>query len=273
MEKKGVTISDAEFNSMVTFVYNKYGIDLKKKRQLVESRLAYILKTRNIKDFETYLKLIHSDEAEMQIFLNRITTNHSYFARETEHFDFLKDTILPQLEKSKAKEYRIWSAGCSSGQEAYNIAMAIDQYFGSRKGDIDTKILATDISSNVLSKAQRGVYTYDVISGLPPQWIEKYFKKMPSGEYQVIDRIRNEVIFRKGNLMEPFQVKKPFDIIFCRNVMIYFDNDTTLNLINKFYDATAVNGYFFIGHSENVDKDKTRYEYVKPAIYQKKGRK
>lgn len=264
-----INITDAEFDKMVSFVYSKYGIDLKKKRQLVESRLTYILKQKNISHFDQYLKLIHSDEAEMQVFLNRITTNHSYFAREMEHFDYLLKTVLPQLEKTNHSEFRIWSAGCSGGQEAYNIAMAIDDYFGSRKGNLDTTILATDISSNVLTKAQKGVYTHDVINGLPAEWINKYFNKLPSGEYQVIEKIRREVVFRKGNLMEPFQVKKPFDIIFCRNVMIYFDTETTQKMVEKFYNATALNGYLFIGHSESVDKNRTKYECVVPAIYKK----
>ncbi|MFI3114702.1 MAG: protein-glutamate O-methyltransferase CheR [Clostridia bacterium] len=270
-----ISITDQEFDTMVKFVYGKYGIDLKKKRQLVESRLAYILKSKSIDRFEDYLKLINTDENELQLFLNRITTNHSYFAREMEHFDYLLNTVLPELEKTGAREYRIWSAGCSGGQEAYNIAMAIDHYFGSRKGTIDTKILATDISSAVLSKAKDGIYTHDVIDGLPQDWIAKYFIKQPDGRFRVIDKIRQEVIFRKGNLMEPFQIKKPFDIIFCRNVMIYFDNETTQGLVEKFYNATAPNGHLFVGHSESVDKNRTRYEFVMPAIYKKimtKGR-
>lgn len=273
--KNIVSITDEEFEKTIKFVYDKYGIDLKKKRQLVESRLAYSLKTKSIDRFEDYLKLIQKDEAELQLFLNKITTNHSYFAREIDHFEYLLDTVLPQLEKTGAREYRIWSAGCSGGQEAYNIAMAIDHYFGSRKGNIDTKILATDISSAVLTKAKEGVYAQDVIEGLPTEWKSKYFTKQPNGQFRVIDKIRQEVIFRKGNLMEDFQVKKPFDIIFCRNVMIYFDNETTQNLVEKFYKATAPNGHLFVGHSESIDKNRTRYEFVMPAIYKKiitKGR-
>lgn len=270
--QKFISITDTEFDTMIKFVYNKFGIDLQKKRQLVESRLTYILKTKNIQSFDEYLSLIQKDENELQLFLNRITTNHSYFAREIDHFDYLLKTVLPQLEKTGAREYRIWSAGCSSGQEAYNIAMAIDHYFGQRKGSLDTKILATDISSDVLIKAQKGIYAQDVINGLPKDWIDKYFTKLPNNQYQVIDKIRQEVIFRKGNLMEPFQVKKPFDIIFCRNVMIYFDNETTQGLIEKFYNATALNGHLFIGHSESVDKNRTKYECVMPAIYKRTKR-
>ncbi len=267
-----LSISDREFNDMVTYVYGKFGIDLSKKKQLIEGRLSHTLKSKGIKSFGDYLRILKSpstDPTEVQAFLNIITTNHSYFARETEHFDYLVKTVLPELERSRPKVLRIWSAGCSSGQEAYNMAMVIDQYFGNRKSQWDTTILASDISTKVLTKAQEGIYPEDNLTGLPDSWKSNYFKKLPNGHYQVVDKIRNEVVFRTGNLMEPFRVKNPFDIIFCRNVMIYFDKDTTNRLVRKFYDVTADNGYLFIGHSESVDKTTIKYKYVKPAIYKR----
>ena len=267
-----ISITDEEFKDIVSFVYNKYGINLQKKRQLIEGRLSYTLKSKGLKTFSEYMKFIRADKTnqEIQLFLNKITTNHSYFARETDHFDFLTSTALPYLEKIRKKELRIWSAGCSSGQEAYNIAMAIDQYFGPRKQEWDTTILASDISTNVLTKAKEGIYPADNLNGLPEAWKKQYFKALPNGTYQVVDKIRNEVVFRITNLMEPFSYKKPFDIIFCRNVMIYFDQETNTRLIEKFYQANAQNGFLFIGHSESVDKTRTKYDCVKPAIYQKK---
>lgn len=264
-------ITDKEFNEMLKFVYQNYGIDLSKKRQLIEGRLSYTLKSRNLKNFSEYLEILKNDKTnqEVQFFLNKITTNHSYFAREIDHFNFLVEEALPALEKSRRKELRIWSAGCSSGQEAYNIAMAIDQYFGPRKKDWDTKILASDISTNVLKQAQEGIYSADNLNGLPKEWIEKYFNKVKGNSYQVTPQIRNEVIFRIANLMEPFQYKKPFDIIFCRNVMIYFDFETTQNLVAKFYQAAAPGGYLFVGHSESIDKNRTKFKYMQPATYKK----
>lgn len=266
-----IQITDKEFQTIVSFVYKNYGIELSKKRQLIEGRLSYTLKAKGFTNFGQYFDMIMSDKGndEMQTFLNKITTNHSYFARENDHFDFLSKVALPYLEKTRRNDLRIWSAGCSSGQEAYNIAMVIDQYFGSRKPNWDTTILATDISTNVLTKAKQGIYSPDNLNGMPPQWLKQYFSKLPNGDFQVSEKIRNEVVFKISNLMEPFVFKKPFDIIFCRNVMIYFDNETTQKTIEKFYNATAPGGYFFIGHSESVDRNRTQYTYLQPAIYQK----
>ena len=270
-----VKITDKEFSTMVQFVHRKYGIDLSKKRQLIEGRLAQTLREKNCSSFEQYLDLLFKDKTGTEItgLLNKITTNHSYFARENEHFEFLVNRVLPYLEKNRpSHDLRIWSAGCSAGQEPYNMAMAIDQYFGPRKRGWDTTILATDISMNVLTKAKAATYPENQLKDVPPMWKQKYFKNLGNGNYQVCDQIRKEVVFKVFNLMDPFQYKKPFDIIFCRNVMIYFDGPTTTNLINKFYNATAPGGYLFIGHSEVIDKDATKYNYIMPAIYQRSER-
>lgn len=264
-------ITDNEFKDIVSFVYKKYGIDLSKKRQLIEGRLSYTLKTKGMTSFGQYMKFLQADSTgeELHTFLNKITTNHSYFARENEHFDFLTTVVLPALEKTRKRELRIWSAGCSAGQEAYNIAMTIDQYFGSRKGQWDTTILATDISTDVLNKAKEGIYPAENLSGLPAHWKSQYFSALPDGRYQVDPKIRKEVVYKISNLMEPFVIKKPFDIIFCRNVMIYFDAETTQRLVNKFYDALSDGAYFFIGHSESLGKQNTQFTYLRPATYQK----
>jgi chemotaxis protein methyltransferase CheR len=266
-----VKISDEEFNTLVDFVYNRYGINLSKKRQLVEGRLSHTIKDRGFSNFKEYMQLLINDRTgdEMTTFLNKITTNHSYFARETEHFDFLMAQVLPYLEKSRTGELRIWSAGCSAGQEAYNIAMTMDQYFGTRKSQWDTRILATDISMNVLNKGKAAIYPEDNIKDLPQQWKTKYLNRLPDGSYQVNEKLRKEVIFKIFNLMDPFVYKKPFDIIFCRNVMIYFDQETRNKLVDKFYQATAEGGVLFIGHSEVLDKEHTRYKFIKPSIYQR----
>ena len=183
----------------------------------------------------------------------------------------MEQELIPYFLKTrKNNEFRIWSAGCSSGQEAYNIAMVLDQYFGARKGNWDTTILATDISMKVLTKAQKGIYTEQELSGLPPAWRTKYLVPRADGTFQICDKIRREVVFRPGNLMEPFHFKRPFDLIFCRNVMIYFDGPTKDSIINKFYNATSEGGFLFIGHSESIGNN-SRYQYVKPAIYQRRS--
>lgn len=270
-----VKITNEEFNHLIKFVHTRYGIDLSKKRILIEGRLSHTLKEKGLNSFQSYLELLQKDTSgtEINTLLNKITTNHSYFARENDHFDFLLQQALPYLEQRRNHELRIWSAGCSAGQEAYNIAMTIDQYFGVKKKSWDTRILATDISMNVLSKAKQATYPASNLEGLPPAWKQKYFVDLKNGNYQINSNIRSEVIFKTLNLMEPFSFKKPMDIIFCRNVMIYFDKPTTNKLINKYYEVTAPGGFLFIGHSEVIDKAQTKYHYVKPAIYQKEERK
>ncbi len=270
-----ISLTEKEFHDIISFVYKNYGIDLSNKKKLIEGRLSYTLKSRGIQSFTEYLKLLQQDTtaSEVKLFLNKITTNHSYFARENDHFDFLIQQALPYLEKHRNHDLRTWSAGCSYGQEPYNIAMAMDEYFGRRSLSWDTTILASDISSEVLQKAKNGIYPANNMTSLPPSWKEKYFQKISDDSYQVTEKIRKEVVFQNFNLMHPIKPKKPFDIIFCRNVMIYFDNETTNQLIERFYQATAWGGYLFIGHSESIDKNRTKYTYIRPAVYQKLPKK
>lgn len=274
-ESNLIRMTDKEFDKLTGFMKQKFGIDLSKKRLLIEGRLTHELNVRGLKNYSQYIDIVFNDKqgSEVTFLLNKLTTNHSYFLRENEHFEYLFDEVLPLLEKtrSRTKDLKIWSAGCSTGQEPYNIAMVIDEYFGGRKSGWDTTILATDISMNVLGKAQEGKYSSDDLKDMSPSWKSKYFKLLPDGRYQVTEKIRKEVIFRPFNLMDPFAFKSQFDLIFCRNVMIYFDNPTKAKLVDKFYNASADGAFFFIGHSESITNQKTRYTYVKPAIYQRRG--
>lgn len=273
------TITEAEFEKLADYIQRNYGIFLKKEKMtLVTGRLGNVLLSKNMNSFSEYFDYVVSDrsgQAAVEL-INKITTNHTFFMREEEHFNYFQSVVLPYLNKSVSdKDLRIWSAGCSSGEEPYTIAMIIDDYFGKEKLLWDTKVLATDISSNVLEEARRGTYSSDDISHLPPQWQQKYFNCIMTGSTskecaELTQRIRNEVIFRKFNLMESvFPFKRKFHVIFCRNVMIYFDNDTKTRLVNKLYDLTEDGGFLFIGHSESLNRDKTRYKYIMPALYRK----
>lgn len=268
-----IRMTDQEFITLTTFIKKKYGIDLSKKRTLIEGRLTNELKQKGLTSFKDYFDVLFHDESGTEIItlLNKLTTNLSYFMRESQHFEFLKNHVLPYFEKTRKNELRIWSAGCSTGQEAYNTAMFIDEYFGPRKKNWDTRILATDISMKALTKAKSAIYTAEEMKDIPPIWKSKYFTALPDGRFQVCERLRKEVIFRPLNLMEPFHFKKPMDLIFCRNVMIYFDTETKQKLVNKYYDWTSPGGFLFIGHSESINTDQCRYSYIQPAIYQKKG--
>lgn len=270
-----ISITDQEFLSLITFVKQKYGINLEKKRVLIEGRMSNMLRERGFSNFKQYLDVLFQDNSgsEVTTLLNKLTTNHSYFMREREHFDFLQSHVLPFLERiHPGHDLRIWSAGCSAGQEAYTMAMAIDEYFGAQKSLWDTTILATDISMNVLDKAKKAIYTEDNLKEMPEKWIKTYMNRLSDGTYQVCEKIQKQVIFRPFNLMDPFLFKKPFDLIFCRNVMIYFDGPTKDTLIQKFYNTTANGGFLFIGHSEVINRETTNYRYIKPAVYQKGGK-
>ncbi|MGN0607398.1 MAG: CheR family methyltransferase [Oscillospiraceae bacterium] len=266
-----IKITDSEFLRLVNFMHSNYGIDLSKKRILIEGRLSNIIAEKNFTSYTQYLDSVMNDKSgtELTVLINKLTTNHTYFMREPQHFDYLKSTVLPYIEKTvKDKDARIWCAASSSGEEPYTIAMTIDEYFGSRKSGWDLRILATDISTNVLKRASSGIYSAESVASLPVEWQRKYFNKQSDGSYKICDRIRSQVIYKQFNLMDKIVYKKPFDVIFCRNVMIYFDNETKSSLIKRFYDATKKGGYLFIGHAENIPKD-SEYKFICPAVYRK----
>lgn len=264
-------LRDSDYLRLMMFVRKKYGINLENKKTLIENRLSNYAVERGFSNFTDFLNMVFDDKSGYEVanVINLLTTNHTYFMRETEHFTHLTEEFLPLMEKTnKEHDIRIWSAGCSFGNEPYNLAMFIDDYFGFRKKGWDCKILASDISLNALMTAKDAVYKVEALAGLSDKWIDKYFVKVSDNLYQVSDKIRNEVVFRYHNLMEPIKFKNKFNLILCRNVMIYFDEPTRDGLCQRFYDATEDNGFFYIGHTELMSK-KTKYAKVQPAVYQK----
>lgn len=268
-------ITDREFHRLVDYMHDNYGINLSAKRVLIQGRLGNMLAERGFKSYDEYIDAVLADTsgAEVTTILNKLTTNHTFFMREPEHYTFMKETILPWMVKNaKNHELRIWSAGCSSGEECYTTAMLIDQFFGPEKAKWDTRILATDISDSVMDKAKAGIYTEEGMKGLSPEWKARYFNNLGSGRYEICQAIKDEIIFKHFNLMEPMPdkyKKRPFDLIFCRNVMIYFDQPTKNALVNRFYDVVKPGGYFYIGHAESIPRSETKFDYIKPAIYRK----
>lgn len=268
-----ITITQNEFNQLATYVKANYGIYLKDtKKTLVEGRLQSVLEEMGFENFSEYYSYVISDKSGHAVvtLLDRITTNHTFFMRESAHFYFFRDKVLPYLSKAVTdKDLRIWCAACSSGEESYTLAMILDEFFGNEKLFWDTKILATDISNAILESARNGIYSFDKVSPLPDTWKTKYFKQ--EGEnFVVADKIKNEVIYRKFNLMDKvFPFKRKFHVIFCRNVMIYFDETTKDTLIQRFYKALEPGGYLFIGHSESIDRSKYKFKYVMPSVYMK----
>lgn len=268
-----IEITNHDFKELIGYIKNNYGINLSQKKNLIEGRLSNLLIEKGFDNFSEYLQDVFADSTKMEItsLVNKITTNHTFFMRETAHFTYFEHQVLPYLQAtSKEKDLRIWSAGCSTGEEPYTLAMIIADYFGREKIAWNTKLLATDISVKALETAEQGIYSEQVLHEIPPIWKSMYFKKKDAEHYQMSDQIKQEVLFRLFNLMdERFPFKQKFHVIFCRNVMIYFDHVTKMRLINKFYDMTEPGGYLFIGHSESISRDETRYNYVMPAVYRK----
>lgn len=192
--------------------------------------------------------------------------------REDIHYKFLLNNALPEWS-GKIKDYdlRIWSAGCSSGEEAYTIAMVLNEYFSSAKSLWDTTVLATDISPKVLAAAKEGVYSNEQLERLPKGWRDRYFGDIGSGRWKVKPELSKEVIFTRFNLMDSFsKFKRKFHVIFCRNVMIYFNEETKAELARKFYEALERGGYLFIGLSETLSGLNSSLVQISPSIYKKK---
>lgn len=268
-----IKISDDEFLVFTSFLKEHFGINLTKKRTLIEGRLNNYLLRNGYNDYGAYLQFMFGDRSgsEVNNVINYLTTNYSYFMREWDHFEYVKNAALPELvDNIPDRDLRVWSAGCSTGEEPYTLAMLIDEFFEGSKDKWDKKILATDISEKVLNQARKGVYDISALEKVPKSWMLKYFDKLDAGTYQVKEALRDEVIFRKFNLMEPvFPFRKKFHIIFCRNVMIYFDAETKQRLIQKYYDATMPGGYLIVGQSESIERGKSQYNYVMPSVYKK----
>jgi chemotaxis protein methyltransferase CheR len=272
-----VALSENEFDNLSRLVYERFGIHLPpEKRTMVTVRLQKILRRMGMTSFHQYYDyLVRSKNNEALIeFANHITTNHTFFFREKEHFDYLVKRVLPEmtapLKRRQEYDFRMWCAGCSSGEEAYMLAMLMMEFLGPEYSRWKAGVLATDISEKALAVAESGEYSEERIALLPEEYKRKYFQLLPDKHWRVKPLLQNEVIFRKFNLMNTvFPFRKPFHVIFCRNVMIYFDKPTRNALVQRFYDSLLPGGYLFIGHSETIDRASSDFRYITPALYQK----
>lgn len=267
-------ITDEEFIRISTHMKQRYGIDLSQKKVIINGRLENYIKKNGWKSFNEFMDVVEKDEtgAQERMLVNFLTTNHTYFMREFEHFDFFKDQVLPWLKtkESRSKDLRIWCGAASSGEEPYMIAMVLADFFGLERDQWNTKVLATDISTKALNQAMEGIYSSDEIKPVPERWRKHFFKPLNNGaQYQVKDELKQEVIFRNFNLMDPFPFKKPMHTIFLRNVMIYFDDKTKKELVQKVYDALEPGGYLFVGTTETIDRGNTPFKIVQPSIFRK----
>jgi chemotaxis protein methyltransferase CheR len=267
------TLTDKEFEQFQALIYQQVGIKLEyPKRTLLVSRLSKRLRELELESFQAYFDCVNrkGGEEELIRLLDLISTNKTDFYREPFHFDFLRDEVLPEIQGTKI--LRVWSSASSSGEEPYTIAMSLrDALPNISRWDI--KILASDISTRVLAKAAAGLYEEERVSQLPKDLLHRHFlcgKGPQAGKYKVRPDVAKLVMFRRINLMDPtFPIRSPLDVIFCRNVMIYFDRPTQTKLMEKFFHYLRPGGYVFIGHSESLQWIEHQFTYVKPTIYRK----
>jgi chemotaxis protein methyltransferase CheR len=271
MNLMSAQVNEKHFRKISEIVYRSSGINLKPgKEALVRARLMKRLRARGTHDVQAYLDYIASTEGnqELALFIDVMTTNKTGFFREIEHFNYLRDHVLPGL---KSHRLRFWSAACSSGEEPFTMAIWLREHMP----DIDSRdalILATDISKRILEKARLAVYPAETLKDLPSPQLIKYFTKLNgqlAGNYRIVDDVRRMVRLAWLNLLEPWPMKGPFSIIFCRNVMIYFDRPSQQKLINRFWELLEPGGYLFVGHSEGLSTIKHNFRYMRPATYRK----
>jgi len=242
------------------------------KFDMFYSRLSKRLRLHGLSNFKEYCQYLKDNpDKEFTEFINAVTTNLTSFFREKHHFEYVKDTIIPEVLKrnSAKKTIRVWSAGCSTGEEPYSIAMTLLENIPS---GWDVKILATDLDTNVLQTAATGIYTNDRVEGLPNKTIERWFKK-GTGKNAVKVRVNPAlqalIQFKQLNLMQDWPMKNNFDFIFCRNVLIYFDRDTKEQLAQKYGRFLAIGSHLFIGHSESLNQLDTCFDLIGNTIYKK----
>ncbi|BCA54756.1 Chemotaxis protein methyltransferase CheR [Nitrospira sp. KM1] len=266
-------ISTEEFERFRRLIYDESGISLgEQKRSLLASRLSKRLRDLGFATFSEYYNRLMEDPAsdEFTRMLDLISTNKTDFFREPKHFEFLRDRILPEL--AKAKQIRIWSSACSSGEEPYTIAMTLYDSV-QNPSEWDFKILASDLSTRVLARAASGVYDEERVRDVPPEVVKRHFLRgrgSSVGNIKIKPHLGQIIRFRRLNLMDDhYPIKSPLDLIFCRNVMIYFDRPTQERLVNKFHRYLKPGGYLFIGHSESLQWVKHPFKALAPTIYQK----
>ncbi len=274
-------LSDRDYSFLSELVYERTGIVLgDHKREMVYGRLSRRLRALGIDSFSEYCDLVKGSagDSEMGFLINAITTNLTRFFRESHHFDHLRDSLVPDLRRQSQetgrRRLRIWSAGCSSGEEPYTIAMVLRDAMTEIDG-WDARILATDLDTSMLRIGSEGSYPADVVEGLPQGFGKRFFTRTTSDgsvRYTAQESIRRLISFKQLNFQAKWPMKGPFDAIFCRNVMIYFDNPTKSRMIEQFAELLPPGGYLYVGHAESLRSDAAMFEPVGKSTYRKKSR-
>lgn len=274
----GPLLGDAEFQFLRDFVYRHCGIALsEQKRQLVQGRLLRRLRALGLKEFASYCELLRKDpDAELGELASVISTNVTAFFREMHHYDLLVEQLLPHWleEKKHGGRLRIWSAGCATGEEPYALAMVLAEALERTGSHVDARILATDLSPQALEHAQAGMYALDRMEGVSAERRRRWFLR-GEGQYQgyacVHQRLRELVTIQPLNLLHDWPMRGPFDAIFCRNVVIYFDKPTKQRLFERYAGLLAPGGYLFLGHSESMHGLSDAFDLVGRTVYRKRA--
>lgn len=275
-EQREFTFTNSDFERIRALVYERAGIHLSEtKSNLVYGRLSRRLRVLQLASFDDYLSYLQQhEETELTEFLNSITTNLTSFFRENHHFEALRNHVLPELMivRRAARRLRLWSAGCSTGEEPYSLAMVLSEVLLDQPG-WDVKLLATDLDTDVLETARAGTYAEDRVRAVSRERLRRFFLRgagANAGNVQVVAELRRLIAFNQLNLMETWPMRGPFDVIFCRNVVIYFDKPTQAGLFDRFADILSDEGTLFVGHSETLNKVTDRFELVGQTMYRKK---
>lgn len=271
------TLGDKDFRRLSDFIYTNYGIKMPpEKRTMLEGRLAKRLRANQMSTYNEYCDFVFSEGGEQEIIhmINVVSTNKTDFFREPAHFEFLLDTVLPEhAAEETGRPIKFWSSASSSGEEAYTIAMVMSE-FNSMNQPISYEVFGTDISSDILQKALLGVYSEERIANIPLSYKKKYFLRNKDAEkklVRIVPELRSVCSFKRLNLMdENYSVNEEFDVIFCRNVLIYFDRPTQEAVINKLCRHLRPGGYFFLGHSESAMGMNVPLTSIKPTVFKKK---
>lgn len=266
-------LSSSQFSTISRIIYERCGICFPQGKEImVKARLTKRLRFLGLANFSQYLNYLDQDLSgnELAIMTDALTTNKTSFFRESHHFEFLRSHLLPDFRNSQSG-IRIWSAGCSTGEEPYSLAILLNEELPESRRT-NCHILATDISQRVLATAREGIYTEDAIRAADPLRMKRHMvcvQTTPPQRYRIGAEERAMVRFAYLNLMSAWPMQGPFDAIFCRNVMIYFDSETRTKLVRRFWELIKPGGFLFVGHSESLGSSSHEFCYVEPAIYQK----
>jgi len=268
------SLRNDDFSFLQDLIYQKTGIVIgDHKKEMIYRRLSKRMRDLNMLSLDDYCNILRSDShQEMNNFINAVTTNLTSFFRENHHFEFLKNDYLPDFIKKGERRLRVWSSACSTGEEPYSIAMIMRDALGNKINSLDAKLLATDLDTQVVQTARNGIYGADRLKDLSSQIKSKWFSETNiPGKYLVSPSLKEIITFNKLNLLGPWPMRGEFDVIFCRNVLIYFDKPTQEKLVKRFYDVLKVGGVLMLGHSESVLKGSEDFEHLGKTIYIKKA--